>query len=208
MSAGRQAPAVVAAGLVAALALGACGVPVDRQPAALSRSGIPFGLLDPSSPTTTATTAPSPIEVPVQVFFIAPTGRLASVERDVPVAAPDLAVVLGALVAGPTEADAAAGLQSALPAQTTVLGATIAGGIATVNLGGTFGQLVGPPQIQAVAQVVFTASSVPGVTGVTFELSGLAVEVPVASGAQVPVASTAQFAPLAPAPAGAAPTAP
>ena len=69
-----------------------------------------------------------------------------------------------------------------------------------MNLGGTFGQLVGPPEIQAVAQVVFTASALPGVTGVTFELAGQPVEVPVASGAQVPVATTAQFAawPLAP----------
>jgi hypothetical protein len=45
---------------------------------------------------------------------------------------------------------------------------------------------------------VFTASGLPGVTGVTFELMGSPVDVPVASGAQVPVASTAQFASLAP----------
>ena len=94
-------------------------------------------------------------------------------------------------MAGPTDAESEAGLQSALPAQTTVIDATIGtGGIATVNLGGTFAQLVGPPQIQAVAQVVFTASAVPGVTGVTFELSGQPVEVPVASGVEVPVANT------------------
>ena len=48
------------------------------------------------------------------------------------------------------------------------------------------------------AQVVFTASALPGVTGVTFELLGQPVEVPVASGALVPVATTAQFAALAP----------
>jgi spore germination protein GerM len=86
-----------------------------------------------------------------------------------------------------------------VPAQTTVLGATIGAGVATVNLGAPFGQLVGPPQIQAVAQVVFTASALPGVTSVTFELNGQPVQVPVASGAQVPVASPSQFAPLAPA---------
>jgi len=189
---------VTLAAAAAALGLAACGVPVDTQPAALARNRIPFGLLDPSAPTTTATTEPSPIEVPVQIFLIGPTGHVEPVARDVPVSAPDLATVLGALVIGPTDAEAAAGLQSALSPQTTVLGATIAGGIATVNLGGTFGQLVGPPQIQAVAQIVFTASSLPGVTGVAFELSGAAVAVPVASGAQVPLATTAQFAPLAP----------
>ena len=121
-----------------------------------------------------------------------------AVARDVPVSAPDLASVLGALVLGPTDVEAAAGLQTALSPQTTILGANIVGHIATVNLGGTFGQLVGPPQIQAVAQIVFTACALPGVTGVTFELSGLPVEVPVASGAQVPVASTSQFAALRP----------
>ncbi len=175
-----------------------CGVPVDKQPSALSRHGIPFGLLDPTSSTSSPTATTSPIEVPVEIFLIDPTDHLVAVGRDVPVHAPDLFTVLGALVAGPTDAESAAGLQTALPAQTTVISASIAGGVATVNLGGTFGQLVGPPQIQAVAQFVFTASSLPGVTGVTFQLSGQPVEVPVASGVDVPVANTSQFATLAP----------
>jgi len=186
--------ALVTATVVVGLA--GCGVPVDRSPSALSRRGIPFDLLDPNAPSTTATT--SPIEVPVEIFLIGPTGHLVAVGRDVPVSAPNLATVLGALVAGPTDAEATAGLQSALTTQTTVLGADISGGVASVNLGGTFGQLVGPPQIQAVAQVVFTASALPGVTGVTFELEGQPVEVPVASGVQVPEANVAQFATLAP----------
>jgi spore germination protein GerM len=134
----------------------------------------------------------------VQIFLIGPTGHVVAVSRTVSVSPPDLATVLRALVAGPTNVESAAGLQSAVTSQTTVLGANIAGGTATVNLGGTFGQIVGPPEIQAVAQVVFTASALPGVTGVTFELMGQSVEVPVASGALVPVATTAQFAALAP----------
>ena len=191
----RRAVAAVGVATVV-IVLAGCGVPVDKQPAALSRHGIPFGLLDPTAPSTTATT--SPIEVPVQIFLVDPTDHLVPVARDVPVSAPDLYTVLGALVAGPTDAEAEAGLQTSLPAQTTVIDATITAGIATVNLGGTFGQLVGPAQIQAVAQVVFTASGLPGVTGVTFELSGEAVEVPVPSGVEVPMATTAQFAALAP----------
>jgi hypothetical protein len=193
----RRAVTAIAA-CAAVVGLAGCGVPVDSQPTALSRHGIPFDLLAPTQSTTTVTTAPSPIEVPVQIFLIGPTGHLVAVARDVSVSPPDLATVLRALVAGPTDAESAEGLQSAVTAQTTVLGANIAGGIATVNLGGTFGQLVGPPQIQAVAQVVFTASALPGVTGVTFELMGQSVQVPVASGAQVPMANTSQFAALAP----------
>jgi hypothetical protein len=188
----------ILAAAVASLSLAACGVPVDNQPSALSRHDIPFGLLEPSSPSTTPTTAPSVVNVPVEIFFVGPTGHLVPVRRDVSVSAPDLATVLDALAAGPTDAEVAASLQTALPAQIKVLGAFIAGGVATVNLGNAFGQLVGQLQIQAVAQVVFTAASLPGVTGVSFELSGLPVEVPIASGAQVPVANPSQFASLAP----------
>ncbi len=180
------------------LGLSSCGVPVDKQPAALSRHGIPFNLLAPTQSTTTTSTVPSPVEVPVQIYLIGSNGHLSAVSRNVSVSPPDLATVLRALVAGPTDIESAAGLQSAVTTQTTVLGANIAGGTATVNLGGTFGQIVGPQEIEAVAQVVFTASALPGVTGVTFQLEGQAVEVPVPSGALVPVATTAQFAALAP----------
>jgi spore germination protein GerM len=109
--------------------------------------------------------------------------------------------VLEALVKGPSNSEAAAGLQSAVPIRTAILGATLGtGGVATVNLGGTFGQLVGQAQIQAVAQIVYTATAIPGVTGVTFELMGKPAKVPVASGAEVVVATPSQFTALAPPP--------
>jgi hypothetical protein len=60
---------------------------------------------------------------------------------------------------------------------------------------------VGQAQIEAVAQIVFTTTALPGVSSVDFELSGQSVEVPVASGAEVPSANRFQFAPLAPLPA-------
>ncbi|MHB8328838.1 MAG: GerMN domain-containing protein [Acidimicrobiales bacterium] len=175
-----------------------CGIPVDQGPTALPRSGVPFGLLEPSASTTTSTTIPAPVEVSVVIFIMGPGGHLVGVSRDVPFPAP-LTTILGALVDGPTNAEAAAGLQSAIPAQTAVLSAAVTAGVATVDLGGTFGQLVGQAQIEAVAQIVFTATALPGVTGVAFALSGQPVEVPVANGAQVPMATRAQFTPLAPA---------
>jgi hypothetical protein len=186
--------------LVICLALAGCGVPVDRVPSALPRKGIPFGLLRPSAPSTTTTSTPTPVES-VSIFLVTSSGRLVAVTRTVAAAQESLATVLEALVRGPTNTEAAAGLESAVPAQTAVLGAVIGTEAdATVDLGGTFGQLVGQAQIQAVAQIVFTATSLPGVTNVTFELSGQPVNVPVASGASVPVANRSQFAPLAPVP--------
>jgi spore germination protein GerM len=195
----------LATGVVVAIALvllAGCGVPVDRSPSALPRKDVPFGLLRPSAPSTTTTTKPSPVEIPVSIFLVASSGHLEAVAREVPAAQDSLVGVLGVLVRGPSNAETLAGFQSAVPAQTTVLGAVVGpGGLATVNLGGsTFGQLVGQAQIQAVAQIVFTATALPGVTDVAFELAGQAVDVPVASGAQVPEANRSQFAELAPLP--------
>ncbi|HVC70719.1 MAG TPA: GerMN domain-containing protein [Acidimicrobiales bacterium] len=183
---------------VTVLGLAGCGVPVDRSPTTLPRRGVPFGLLRPSSRSTT-TSAPSPASAAIRIFLVGPSGRLAAVARQVPASQEALSAVLGALVVGPTNAEAAAGLGSAVPSQTTVLAAVVGqGGVATVNLGVNFAQLVGQAQIEAVAQIVFSATGVTGVTGVTFELAGRAVKVPVASGAQVAVATPAQFAALAP----------
>jgi spore germination protein GerM len=188
---------VIACGSAAlALALGACGVPIDSGPKALARNNVPFGLLRPSSPTTTTPSA-APVTVSVVIYLVAANGQLSAVAREVPVPAP-LTAILGALVDGPTNAEAAAGLQSAVPSQTQVISASVAGGIATVDLGGTFAQLVGTPEIEAVAQIVFTATALPGVGGVSFELNGQQVAVPTATGAEVPVAARAQFAPFAP----------
>jgi len=184
---------VAALGVLAA----GCGVPVDTGPTALPRKGVPFDLLAPETPTSTTTAQAPPVAVSVQVFLLAPSGHLVAAMRDVPFPAPAI-TVLAALVDGPTNTEAAAGLQSAIPAQTQVISATVSGGTATVDLGGTFGQLVGQTQIDAVAQIVFTATALPGVAGVTFELSGQPVDVPTATGADVPTADRTQFAALAP----------
>lgn len=199
---GRRLPrrtVLAAVAVVSVLALAGCGIPVDRAPTALPRKNVPFGLLQPSPLTTTTTSVVSPAESPVQIFLVGPSGHLVAVKREVPTVSESLAAVLDALVKGPSNPEAAAGLESAVPAQTVVLGADIGTDeVATVNLGGTFGQLVGQAQIQAVAQIVFTAAALPGVSGVSFELAGKAADVPVANGALVPVANPAQFVPLAP----------
>ena len=198
---GLRARAATVAAPVTVISLTGCGVPSDRSPSAIPRRAIPFGLLAPSTKSTTTTSAPSPVAATVQIYLVGPNGHLVKVAREVPASQASLDTALDALVKGPTNEEAAAGLQSDVPARTVVLGASIGvGGVATVNLGGTFGQLVGQAQILAVAQIVFTATGVAGVTGVTFELLGQPVNVPVANGAQVTTATPAQFATLAPLP--------
>lgn len=196
---GRWRLAAVALAAAGALAAG-CGVPVDSGPKALARSGVPFGLLDPSTvPTTTTPPSPTPVTVTVQIYLLDPAGRLVAVDRQVPVPAP-LTAVLAALVDGPTNTEAAGGLQSSIPPQMQVVSATVAGGLATVDLAGTIGQLVGQAEINAVAQIVFTATALASVTGVSFDFNGQPVSVPTATGAEVPIASRAQFASMAPSP--------
>lgn len=201
MSSKALGPVAAAVTMTLAAVLGGCGVPVDGGPTALARSAVPFALLSPAPESRTSTTLASPLEVPITIFLVGSSEHLVAVARAVPASQESLTTVLSALVDGPTQAEAAAGLQSAIPPQTTVLGSSITtAGLATVNMAGSFGQLVGPAQIEAVAQIVFTATSLSGVnvTGVSFELGGQPIEVPVASGAQVPVANQSQFASLAP----------
>jgi spore germination protein GerM len=87
-------------------------------------------------------------------------------------------MAMQSLLEGPTAAEAAAGLGSAIPDDTTLLGVTVENGIATVDLsaeyesgGGTLSMMM------RLAQVVYTLTQFPTVQTVSFELDGQPVEV-------------------------------
>lgn len=83
-----------------------------------------------------------------------------------------------ALLAGPTEEEAAAGLTSAIPEGTRLLGVSLTNGIATVNLTKEFESGGGSLSMGArLAQVVYTVTQFPTVEGVLFALDGELVEV-------------------------------
>jgi spore germination protein GerM len=93
---------------------------------------------------------------------------------------------LGLLLSGPTVPEAAFGVRSAIPAGTSLLGVHLAkGGKAVVDLSTDFAQTGGADQILAIAQVVYTLTSLPDVVGVSFELAGQPVDVPTADGTLV-----------------------
>ena len=82
------------------------------------------------------------------------------------------------LLAGPTSAEAGAGLSSTIPSGTQLLGIDIAGGTATVDLTGAFASGGGSFSMTGrLAQVTFTLSQFPSVTGVVFHLDGKPVTV-------------------------------
>lgn len=189
----RLLAAAVAAGAV----LAGCGVPVDSGPHRLAAGELPLGLTAPSTTTTTQAGPRSPRAVAVVQVYLVARDRLVARSRVIPSPATPEAL-LGALMGGPTAAEAAAGLRSAIPTGTGVLDVHLErGGRVLIDVSAQFAQTGGPDQILAVAQIVYTATTLPEVAEVSFELSDQPVEVPTEDGTLVaePV-SRANFAAL------------
>lgn len=177
MSVNRRWPARLALAVVAMLA--ACGIPQDKQP-----TTTPGGVLMPAvAPTTGAPLdgagGPSAAEANLAVFLVQ-AEHLEKVVRSAP--RHDLTTALRVLLAGPTEAELGAGIRTAISPQTDLRSARLDGDSAVVDLSAAFVEVGGQEQIVAVAQVVLTATAVPGVSRVRFLLEGQAVEIPRADG--------------------------
>ncbi len=170
--------AVVAAG---------CSIPTQSGPVAISSSHVPFGLLNPQ-PATTTTTQPKPSSlVPVMIYLLSPTQQLQAVQRVVETPA-SLTSVITSMLAGPTSAESASGLTTAIPNSVVVESAatTPGGSSITVDFNTAFSQIIGTSAELAVAQVVATIAAQNGLgTGVIFEIDGQRTSVPIASGASV-----------------------
>ncbi len=155
------------------------------------------------APSTTAgatTTAPPAQTVDVRVYFL--HGETIDVaHREVPATPRVAAAAMMELLAGPTEADRAAGLSSAVPTGTRLRSVEVASGTATVDLSGQFASGGGSLSMTArLAQVTFTLTQFPTVSRVVFELDGAPVTVFGGEGIVLDHPSTrASFEALAPA---------
>jgi Sporulation and spore germination len=164
-----RAAVAAAAALFAVLGLvAACGVPSDSGP----RDIPPDFALEDSAATSVA---PVPATTGALVYFLGPvtdpTGRLRPITRDVqPVTT---ATVLQSLFDGLTNGEQARGLRTAIPEGTQLLDATtLPDGTARVNLNDAIFDASGEAQVDAVAQIVFAATSVPGTTQVDLLVNG------------------------------------
>lgn len=140
-------------------------------------SSVPFGLL-PSGGSAVPSQLP---RGPESRVYLLVDGRLRAVTRRV-VGDNVPAEAIRALLAGPTEAETAKGLGSAVPPNTELLSLDVIGGIATVDLSSEFGSLGGDQQIAAIAQIVFTMTAFADVGGVRFAIDGKPIETPDGSG--------------------------
>lgn len=161
--------------LVALLAAG-CGVNAQDGAERVASDAVPFDLLAPSTLPEPTTTTTNPDTTTVQLFFVLGDG-LVEVDRELepPVSVVRLVSELGQ---GPTDGEASVGITTYLPEGSGLDGVTLAGGIATAELGEAF--LAVPSEVQrlALAQLVFTLTGRPGVGRVVFTIDGQPTDVP------------------------------
>lgn len=180
--------------LVVVMGFSACGVPSHDTATKTNPKDVPFGLLDENS----GVDPTDQLGDRSVVVFLAKNGRLVRAERRV---APPVTFerLLDKLAQGPTRAEVASGTRSALPDGESFLSVTTTGGTATVDLSRPFTALSGSDQLLALAQIVWTLTSRPGIGQVQFTLGGAAIDIPRADGSLTPSpVSRDDYLPLTP----------
>ena len=119
-----------------------------------------------------------------RVYFLSPevvgqAALLASVARDVAETPTEL---LLALLAGPNQTEQSNQFRTAIPVGTELIDARRQGFVLRVDLSDNVLELSGQVLIAAIAQIVFTASEIDGVRGVTILVAGADQQWPVGSG--------------------------
>ena len=166
--------------------LSSCAVPSSGSYQQVSSADIPFGLNAPPTtiPLTTTTISdpnsteslPIAVSEPVDLFFIS-NSRIIKVQRNVASPA-NPAQALSSLVEGPSTSPEFVGLRTALPTTFTAR-VDVIRGVAQVDATRAFlNSLSGLDQKLAIAQIVLTLTSRPGVGQVLFSVEGKLISVP------------------------------
>ncbi len=178
---GRVALAVAATLAATALpvVLAACGGNSSPAPAptvTVTTTAAPSGS---ASAAASASATPSGATTTLSVYLLRPIGGsqphhgpfIATAHRAVAATRAPARAALNALLAGPTAAEKAIHMTSAIPAGTTLRGLTISGGVATVDLSDAF--LRASAATAAAAEVVYTVTQFPTVSrGVLIKVDG------------------------------------
>ncbi|MGY1858176.1 GerMN domain-containing protein [Modestobacter sp. SYSU DS0290] len=194
--------ACTAIALTVPLALASCGVPTGGPPEAIPTSQVPSALASPSTAPSSAVPARPSAGQP-QVYLVDATDVLVPRPRAVPPGgtAGRLADLLGDLTEGPTRAERDDQLSTALPPGTELELADLSGTTATVSFEDDVDAPSGRDSRRTVAQIVLTATSLPGVEQVLLSRNGLPVEAPLPSGELTSAPLRAEdYAPLLTAP--------
>lgn len=167
--------------LVLAVLGSACGIQPDTSPRSLAADEVPYGLLDEGPPIPSpSTSVPEVDRVNVAVYFLLGE-RLQPAARALP-DPPSAARVLNTLLSGPTDEEAVSGLRTAINPTTQATVTRPAPDIVAVDLTADFTAVPGLEQRLAIAQIVFTATGVDGVSAVSFSIGGAPIGIPLPDG--------------------------
>lgn len=179
---GRRARALAVLALLAVLA--GCGVPTGGEPSTIAAADVPYGLADPA-PAPTPTAPPEAVADASLVHWVTAADALVPRVREVGGTSrrARLADLLEQLADGPTAAERDEQLSTALPPEIRLRVTGLDGGTATIGVDALAEAPAGVAGRQAVAQIVLTATSVPGIDAVLLELAGEPIEAPLPDGA-------------------------
>jgi hypothetical protein len=150
--------------MAASTAVGACGLPQDSQARPVASADVPPGLL---GPTTTIETTTSELGPRFTLYFLDTNGtRLVGVPRNLADLAPS--TLLSAVIRGPNKVGENLPLRSDIPPSTEVIELTREEDTLTVVLSDDITKVTGSAQANAFAQLVWTATDIPGVRHVRF----------------------------------------
>lgn len=190
--------------IVALLLIAGCSVPASSGYEGIPPGEIPFDLNAPSTTavTTTSTTTttvdpnvtsgePEVISEIVDLYFVS-SNNVVKTQRNI--TSPATATqTLGSLIAGPPNDGTAVGLRSALPDLFTAT-VDVVRGVATVNAASSFLNNLSPgDQNLAIAQIVLTLTSRPGIGQVLFSVDGSPIAVPRGRGDLAPASQAVSF---------------
>jgi spore germination protein GerM len=167
----RPLPALVGISLLAILT--GCGLHSDEHPRALDRRSAPINLNSTARPVVSGASR--------ALVYLSRSGVLVAVARAVP-SQPSPAVVLQALLAGPSGREQDAGLTTAVP-RATVVDSSLVGGEISVEVPAQEASSSGrTDEVLGFGQIVLTLTSLPDVAGVRFVRDGHDLPVPRSDG--------------------------
>lgn len=166
--------ALAAGALCIALVASGCGVPDQAQPVAIESAR-----LAPYPPALPAPTSPSASRL--VVFFISSDNtHLVAVSHSDPNFG--LSAAIDQLLGGPSNSELSAGVSTAIPGKTKLDASGIQGSVANLDFSKALASVSGQEQLLAFAQIVATATAVPGVQRVRITIARQAVNAPLADG--------------------------
>jgi hypothetical protein len=176
----RRSPALLL-GLM--LSTSACGIPTGGAPATIAPSDVPYGLTS-TTPTMTPESSPPPRSDEPRIYLVAPDDVL--VPRGRAVEAGTLEERLNRLVdklaTGPNSTELGEQLSTALPPDLRLSVTAVDGDTATIEISGSENAPSGLESRLAVAQIVLSATSLPGISAILLTRDGVPVEAPLPSG--------------------------